>query len=300
MQLFDEKQQEQVKQEAQEVRSEVVHQEEPDWVIDERMREEIARAVEEKLALAKKVVETERALELIRSPKETIALAKEAADQLYEIIKRRSDWVVMIEGKEFLTFPAWQLLGSFFGLMPVVTEIREIRDEAGRCIGFHAVAVVRNRFGDEITRAEARADRLEVIPEYEYITLPDGRRKRGKFLGYKQRFGQDKSDQVVMATAQTRAMRRALQQVLNFVVGLAGYETVPAEEVTEEEAVASAEELVAPEDWAKFWAQVKRMGYKPDQVHAMFGVKSLTEIVRTKAELQKVLEVLEKERKKEG
>jgi hypothetical protein len=287
--LFEEKQ-EQKQQEQKEVKARVVQQEEPDWLIDERMREEIARQVEEKLQLAKRVLETERALELVRSPKDTIRLAKEAADQLYEIVKRRPDWVVSIEGREFLAFPAWQLCATFFGLYPVVTEVREIRDAEGRVIGFHAVAVVRNRFGEEITRAEARADRNELMPEYERIRTPDGKIKRGKFLGYKPRFGEDKSDEAVMATAETRAMRRALWQVLNFVVGLAGYETEPAEE----EETTPADEPVTPQDWARFWAQVKRLGYKPEEVHDFFGVKSLIEIVKTKSQLDNALEALVK------
>ena len=284
--LFEEKRE----QEQKEVKAQVVKQEEPDWVIDERMREEIARQVEEKLQLAKRVLETERVLELVRSPRDTIRLAKEAADQLMEIVKRRPDWVVSIEGREFLAFPAWQLCATFFGLYPVVTEVREIRDAEGRVIGFHAVAVVRNRFGEEITRAEARADRNELMPEYERIRTPDGKWKRGKFLGYKPRFGEDKSDEAVMATAETRAMRRALWQVLNFVVGLAGYETEPAED----EETTPAEEPVAPEDWARFWAQVKRLGYKPEEVHDFFGVKSLIEIVKTKSQLDNALEALVK------
>jgi len=260
-----------------------------DW---DEWREELARRVDEKLALARKALEIERSLELIRHPKETIKLAKEAADQLYAVIKRRPDWVVTIEGREFLTFPAWQFLATFFGLMPSISDIKDIRDdETHRLIGFEVTAVVHNRFGEEITRAVARADRNEVVPEYEYITLPDGRRRRGKLLGYKPRF-EHKPDHVVLATAQTRAMRRALWQTLNFVVGLAGYEPTPAEEVVEEEVGAlpeEEEELVTPNDWAKFWAEVKRMGWKPDEVHALFGVKTLTEIVRTKTQLNSVL-----------
>ena len=292
MMLFEEKPQPQ-----QEVHdSQVVPKEEEVYGEWERVREEIAREVDAKLQLARRVVETERALELVRSPKDTIRLAKEAAEQLMDIVKHRPDWVVSIEGREFLAFPAWQLCGTFFGLYPAVVETRELRDADGRVIGFHAVAVVKNRFGDEITRAEARADRNELMPEYEKIKTPDGKWKRGKFIGYKPRFGEDKSDQVVMATAQTRAMRRALWQVLNFVVGLAGYEP----EMAEEEEASFADEPITPQDWAKFWAQVKRLGWKPEEVHDLFGVKSLTEVVKTKSQLANALEVLAKAKEGSG
>lgn len=291
--LFEEKSQPQ-REEVHE--AQVVPQEEEVYGEWERVREEIAREVDAKLQLARRVVETERALELVRSPKDTIRLAKEAAEQLMDIVKHRPDWVISIEGREFLAFPAWQLCATFFGLYPVVTEIRELRDAEGRVIGFHAVAVVKNRFGDEITRAEARADRNELMPEYEKIRTPDGKLKRGKFLGYKPRFGEDKSDQVVMATAQTRAMRRALWQVLSFVVGLAGYEP----EMAEEEETTPADEPVTPQDWAKFWAQVKRIGWKPEEVHDLFGVKSLTEVVKTKSQLANALEVLAKAKEGSG
>ena len=178
MMLFEEKPQPQ-----QEVHdSQVVPKEEEVYGEWERVREEIAREVDAKLQLARRVVETERALELVRSPKDTIRLAKEAAEQLMDIVKHRPDWVVSIEGREFLAFPAWQLCGTFFGLYPAVVETRELRDADGRVIGFHAVAVVKNRFGDEITRAEARADRNELMPEYEKIKTPDGKWKRRRPL----------------------------------------------------------------------------------------------------------------------
>ena len=235
--LFEEKQQEQVPQEQQQQEPQqatqirAVYPEDMDW---DALREQIKREVEEHLALAKKVVEVERTLELVRKPQEILQLASEAAKYLFDIIRKRPDWIVVIEGREFLTFPAWQTLASFFGLYPSIVDIKEIRDAENFTVGFEVTAAVYNKYGEEITRAVARADRYEKVPEYEYVVDKTGKRRRGQLLGYKPRF-EHASNQVLLAMAQTRAMRRALWQILNFVVALQGYEPTPAEEIDESE-----------------------------------------------------------------
>ncbi|MEM4019794.1 MAG: hypothetical protein QXG57_06170 [Thermofilaceae archaeon] len=204
------------------------------WDEIEQVRDEIAKSVERKEEAIKAVREAYHILELARKPREIVSLAAEAAQMLMEILRKNPSWVVVIEGREYLTFPAFQTLASFFSLYPTVTEIRELRNAEGFTIGFEVVAEVRNRFGETLTKAVARCDRNETMPEYEYVLdARTGKRVRGKLLGYKKRFDERTSDHVVLAIAQTRAMRRALAQLLSFVPALAGFAEIPAEEVTE-------------------------------------------------------------------
>jgi len=201
--------------------------------VDE-LHEEIKKAEEEMHSEIKRYVNLRYALELTREPREVIAIAKSVSDELFAVIEKKPDWVVVIEGKEFLTFPAWQFIAACFSLTPEVESVRELHDKDGNLVGFEVTAVVRNRFGEVMSRAVARCDRNELMPEYEYRVDPKtGKRVRVGLKGYVKRFDEKKSDHVVLATAQTRAMRRALWQVLNFVVALHGYEPVPAEEAEE-------------------------------------------------------------------
>jgi len=46
-------------------------------------------------------------------------------------------------------------------------------------------------------------------------------------------------------------------------------------------------------DWRKFWMKVKRLGFDEKQVHEIYSVNSLKEIVRTKEDMERVLSELE-------
>lgn len=201
--------------------------------IDE-LREEITKVAEEHEKFLKALRETQRVIELAATPKQVLAKAQEVAAELMGILKRRTDWIVEIEGKDYLTFNAFQFVGALMQLFPSVESIRELKDETGKVVGFEVTAVVRNRFGEELSRAVGRADRNEKVAEWEWIIDErTGKKRRGRLLGYRQRFDERTSDHALMALAQTRAMRRALYQLLNFVVALAGYEEKPAEEILE-------------------------------------------------------------------
>ena len=200
----------------------------------EEMRETIARLAEEREKTLQAIVRAEGLVEALETPKEKLERARDAALELVKIIHANPNWVLVIEGREYLTFPAWSTLASLLGLWTIITDVRELKDENGKVYGFEAKCEVVNRADKVVSTAVARADRNELIAEYEYHVDPKtGKRVRGKFLGYKKRFDERVSDHAILALAQTRARRKALQACLSWVVGLTKYGEAPAEEVLE-------------------------------------------------------------------
>lgn len=200
----------------------------------EQMRETIARLAEEREKTLAAIVRAEGLVELLETPAQKLQRARDAALELVKIIQNNPNWVLVIEGREYLTFPAWATLGSLLGLWTRITDVRELKDENGRTYGFEARAEVLNRAERVISTAVARADRNELIAEYEYHVDPKTQKRiRGKFIGYKKRFDERVSDHAILALAQTRARRKALQACLSWVVGLTKYGEAPAEEVLE-------------------------------------------------------------------
>lgn len=140
-------------------------------------------------------------------PKEDTLKAKQAADQLKEIVKS-NNWITHVNGKEHLMFEAWQTLGKYYGYT-VDTGAVETVEVAG-VPGFKATAtVIDNKTGFKIGGAEAFCMRDEI-------------NWRAKPLFQ------------LASMAQTRAGSKALRQILSFVVALAGYSPTPAEEMVED------------------------------------------------------------------
>jgi len=200
----------------------------------EQMRETIARLAEEREKAVSAIVKAEGMLELLETPAQKLQRARDAALELVKILQHNPGWILVIEGREYLTFNAWSTLGALLGLWTIITEVKELKDENGKVYGFEAHCQVLNRAEKVVSTAVARADRNEMIAEYEYHTDPKtGKKVRGRFLGLKKRFDEKVSDHAILALAQTRARRKALQACLNWVVGLTKYETTPAEEELE-------------------------------------------------------------------
>jgi hypothetical protein len=57
--------------------------------------------------------------------------------------------------------------------------------------------------------------------------------------------------------------------------------------------VANDEGELTAADWRKFWMKVKRLGFDEKQVHEIYSVNSLKEIVKTREDMERVLAELE-------
>jgi len=153
--------------------------------------------------VSEELVRTDQGTPVQASPSEIIANASEMAKAMMDIVEAKRLYQP-IAGRKFLQCEAWQLLASFSGLTPVVTETKFV--EFGDVKGWEARCEVRDRNGQIVAAGEA-------------MCLDDERNWRGKPL-YQLR-----------SMAQTRAVSKALRTKLSFIAVLAGYEPTPAEEM---------------------------------------------------------------------
>jgi len=138
-------------------------------------------------------------------PAEVIRKATEAATALADVVRRKprkgqEAMVLDIAGREFVRVEGWTLLGSMVGVFAFVEWTREMDN------GWEARVVARTRDGAVVGAGESECLRSE-------------------------RPWATRDDFALRAMAQTRATSRALRQPLGFVMKLAGFEPVAAEEM---------------------------------------------------------------------
>ena len=113
---------------------------------------------------------------------------------------------------EYVTVEGWEVLGTFLGIVPVTTIIKEVKSKQDRTVGNVARAtlyqnpVIENDEivgGTVIARAEAQADRS----------------------------GFQKDLFAIASMAQTRALGKAYRMGLSWIMKMAGFEGTPAEEM---------------------------------------------------------------------
>ena len=151
-------------------------------------------------------------LDIVRSPKESIAEARNAAKELQAVVSGKQK-PVMFNGEQYLEFEDWQTVGNFYGLTSKVISTNYI--EYGTVRGFEARSVALNRYGAEVSAAESMC--LNDEPNWKNKPLFQLR-----------------------SMAQTRACAKALRNILAWVVVLAGYKPAVAEEMTGQETTARA------------------------------------------------------------
>lgn len=146
-------------------------------------------------------------IDIIRQPQEVLADAQKAAKALAEVVRNKKKPVIM-NGEQYLEFEDWQTVAKFYGVTAKVISTEYI--SFGEVHGFEAKAVAINRYGMEISGAEAMC--LNDEPNWKSKPLFQLR-----------------------SMAQTRACSKSLRNVLAWVVVLAGYKPTPAEEMTGQE-----------------------------------------------------------------
>lgn len=149
-------------------------------------------------------------LAMSRAPEIVLEEAAKAARALREIIEAKPRKVVL-NGKTYLQFEDWQILGRFYGVTAVACDTNPVN--FGKVQGFesHAEALL--------------VSSNQVISSAEAMCLDDEANWNAKPL-YQLR-----------SMAQTRACAKALRNVLAWVVVLAGYAPTPAEEMDNAKAV---------------------------------------------------------------
>lgn len=148
----------------------------------------------------------EHALALQRTPEIVIEEARKAAKALANVIENKKKKVI-INDEIYLEFEDWQTLGRFYGVSAAACSTAYV--EYGDVVGYEAVAealLLVNGATVRISSAEAMC----LNDEWKW---------------------QDKPLFQLKSMAQTRAMAKALRNVLAWVVVLAGYKPTPAEEL---------------------------------------------------------------------
>ena len=144
------------------------------------------------------------------SPEHVVKNAADMAKLLMHVIAKKPKKNVVMNGRQFLGYEDWALLGRFHGVVASIVSTKYDTQTYGEIV-FEAVAEV--RFADSgklVSRAEAMCSCSED-------------NWRGKPL-YQ-----------VRSMAQTRACAKALRQVFGYIAILAGYEATPLEEIREED-----------------------------------------------------------------
>lgn len=135
-------------------------------------------------------------------PKERIAQATEVANALKSVIDNRRLYA-NIAKKKYVLYEGWTTLGALVGVFPVCAWSRKADD------GWEARVEAHTLSGAVVGAAEASCSRDE---------------KNWK----------DRDDYALRSMAQTRAGAKALRMPLGFIMALAGYEAIPAEEIPRE------------------------------------------------------------------
>lgn len=141
-------------------------------------------------------------------PKEVMQYAQAAAREIVDVA-RSGKLLANVGGREYPLTECMTLIGRMTGHTVAVEWSRKVPAEWGIGDGWEARAVVVDRDGHEVAAAESMCLRSERAWS-----------KRDEFA--------------IRSMAQTRASGKALRLALGYIVTLAGWEALPAEEITDE------------------------------------------------------------------
>ncbi|MDF1536092.1 MAG: hypothetical protein P1S46_06250 [bacterium] len=166
-------------------------------------------------------------MSLARPPEVVLREAQQVATALKDVVEKAGLAISMGKdrgGKErkHLQLEAWQTAGMMFGCTASIVWSRQV--DVNGAAGYEARAEVLAQDGSVISAAEAMClndeEKWSTKPKYEWV---DGRRRK---------VGDEPVPMFQLRSmAQTRAMAKALKNVLSWIVVLAGYQPTPAEEM---------------------------------------------------------------------
>jgi hypothetical protein len=215
--------------------------------------------------------------EIVRhhDPEAEVAWASECAKALVRVIDSQPSMKVKIGKGDYIKVEGWQVLGAMTKVDSVRVEwTREYKDPAtGDAIGWEARVQVADRDGNVRGEGEASCLRTEA--------------------NWKQR-----DDFALRSMAQTRAMGKAYRMALSYIVGLAGYQTTPAEEMPEPATKNSPKpstKKITADQQKRLWTIARANNVPEDRireiVRAAAGVESTKDITQERYDL--VIEGLE-------
>ena len=178
------------------------------------------------------------------SPADVTVAATEAANQLADVIKQRRLYQ-HIGKRDHVLIEGWQTLGTLVGvfavkdggvrelpwpiLAPLGEEPEDPRTAAHQAWEQHRGLLVQRDFG----RAYGFSAAYRAVKDGREVGWGEGRCERSE------KTWTDREDYALSSMAQTRGQGRTLKQPLGFLVHLAGYSSLPAEEAAAPAATAS-------------------------------------------------------------
>lgn len=138
------------------------------------------------------------------------------SNELSQLIKEKG-LSSNIQGKQFVNVEGWQFAGASLGLMPIITDTKDLTNEG--VIKYMATCEVRN-----ITTGQLVATGVALCSNAE---------KTKRYF----------DEYAILSMAQTRAIGKAYRNLLAWLMKAAGFEATPAEEMD----FAKAEVIVEPE-----------------------------------------------------
>ena len=179
------------------------------------------------------------------SPADVTVAATEAANQLADVIKQRRLYQ-HIGNRDHVLIEGWQTLGTLVGvfavkdggvrelpwpiLAPLGEEPEDPRTAAHQAWEQHRGLLVQRDFG----RAYGFSAAYRAVKDGREVGWGEGRCERSE------KTWTDREDYALSSMAQTRGQGRTLKQPLGFLVHLAGYSSLPAEEAADAEPAATA------------------------------------------------------------
>jgi len=233
-----------------------------DEVIKE-MEEEVRLALPAVIALPDKVM-VDEALD------RAVYIAQKLIDTA-----RRTGMVFQVKGrngeaKESLTADGWRLLASWCGFGVVVEVISRDYDENGQLARVIARAKLVRR-GEVVGQAEGSCNRHETL-----------RTRHGEEMAR----WEDANEDTIESVAQSRAVAEVCKQNLGFVLRLAGFGQFVEAKETEKSV---QDKPVEVRDWARFWVRARELGFSRSDLHELYGVESMREVIKTRADMERVL-----------
>jgi hypothetical protein len=216
--------------------------------------------------------------EIVRhhDPEAEVAWASECAKALVRVIDSQPSMKVKIGKGDYIKVEGWQVLGAMTKVDSVRVEwTREYRDPGtGEAIGWEARVQVADRDGNVRGEGEASCLRSEA--------------------NWKAR-----DDFALRSMAQTRAMGKAYRMALSYIVGLAGYQTTPAEEMPEPtgNSPKPSTKKISEAQVKRLWVIAREHNVPEDRIRAIVqqtgGVESTKDIPASRYDL--VIEMLERQ-----
>ena len=216
----------------------------------------------------------------IADPQSVVLAAKAQAEAVMDVVESKKLYQP-IRDKKFLQVEAWELIGAFNGTVARIESVERVEIEG--VTGYKAVAVLIDREGREVGRAEALCMRDE----------PNWR---------------SKPEFQLMSMAQTRAVSKVHRLRYSYIAVLAGYEPTPAEEVEELQAQPAPQPKPQPANgdrdklMRKMFAVAREQGLLDNEYYKLafaehlrdyFDVKSRKDM--TVEQLREAIELLQTE-----